>query len=264
MKLTPIAILNKIGFANAAQKALYAASLLSAASKGSPAVSIRKAVAAKAAVIGVPAFAGRAASPAIAANAANPVIAAGALFPGSPAFAAGAAVPAFPAKPATVAIVAQPAVPAVTAITSPVIVPLPGWDGAITISKTETLIGITAYLPASTGPALFGFPTDNVANILEMTAPAIQSTDWLGALASATPTTAVSDPAVTTEQYLYEAAQALGSAIAIIEDVLYTLSTGLKIPCKKITMYLTATGYDITSQDLQLAKLDVQAGYQTT
>ena len=88
-----------------------------------------------------------------------------------------------------------------------------------------------------------------------MTAPAIQATEWLGALASATPTTLVSDNAATMEQYLYEAAQALIGPNGSIDNVLYVLTTGQKVPCKKITLNLAATGYLPESEDLQLAKI---------
>jgi hypothetical protein len=255
MKLTPIAILNKIGFANTFQKVLYAASLLKASTKGSPAVAIRKAVAAKPAVIGVPAFAGRAASAAILANPANPAIAAGALFPGSPAFAAGVAVPAFPAKPAIAAIEAQAAIAAVTAITSPAIVPVPGWEGAIEITKAANEITVVAYLPVSTGGALFGASSSGSANILELSAPALQATDWLGTLASATPGTVVSETVTTMEQYLYKQALLLDVANADIEDVVYVLSNGVKVQCKKMILTLPATSYDPAAEDLQLAKI---------
>ncbi len=254
MKLTSLAVLNKIGFTNVEQKALYAASLLYAGLRQSPAVMIRKAVAAKAAVVGVPAFAGRAASAAIAANAANPAIAANALFPGSPAFAAGAAVPAFPAKPATAEIVAQAAVVAVAALSSPAITPLPGWGEAVSIAKTETAIGVVAYLPVSTGPMLLGAPTNNISSVLEITPAALQASAWVGELASATPTTDTTDSALTIEQYLYEQALALGAG-AIVENTMFTLTTGVKVPCKKITLNLSATGYIPTSDDLQLAKI---------
>jgi hypothetical protein len=254
MKLTPIAVLNKIGFTNAEQKALYAASLLYAGLRQSPAVIIRKAVAGKAAVVGVPAFAGRAASAAIAANASNPAIAANALFPGSPAFAAGAAVPAFPAKPAIPEVMAQPAVAAVAALSSPAINPLPGWGEAVMITKTETAIGVVAYLPVSTSPMLLGAPTDTISSILEITPAALQATNWIGELASATPTTDTTNVAVTMEQYLYEQALALGAG-AIVENMMFTLTTGVKVPCKKITLNLSATGYIPMSDDLQLAKI---------
>jgi hypothetical protein len=261
MKTPVIGLLNSIGFTNSAEKALYAASLLKAATVSSPSVVITPAVPpvlAKPAIAHVPAYPVRAAS---AAYVTTVAISAGALFAGSPAFAAGANIPAFPAKPATaevLAVAAVAAVPGIPAVMSPTINALPGWSEAVSIVPSPTSVGIVAYLPCASSPHLIGASTDGISSIKELTAPQLDSTVWLDAKASAIPETATagSEP-LTLEQYFYKYSKAFIIANPTLGTIENTtkLINNVVVAVKKVTLNLPATGYDANSESLQLNKL---------
>jgi hypothetical protein len=262
MKLPLLADLNAIGLRAPADRALLAAHWLKTATVSSPAVTITLAVpaiAAKAEVIAQTAKAARAATAAVPANAANPAHPFGTLFLNSPAYPAGAALPAFPAKPASAEVIGVPAVvavPAIPAVVSPAIAALKGWEDAIQINKTASNIEIIAYLPYASSPMLIGASTSGIGAINEMTTPTLIPGKWLGTKASATAGTETLVPP-TVEQYFYKQAQALVAlpgSTSTIENSSKSIN-GVVVPCKKVTLQLAATGYDLGVEDIQLGKL---------
>jgi hypothetical protein len=262
MKLPVLAELNAIGLRAPADRALLAAHWLKTATVSSPAVTITPAVPAIIArpeVIAQTAKPARAASAAVAANAANPAHPFGTLFLNSPAYPAGAALPAFPAKPASAEVIGVPAVvgvPLVPAVVSPKIDALKGWEDAIQINKTASNIEIIAYLPYASSPLLVGSGTSSIGAINEMTMPALNPGKWLGSKSSNAAATETSVPP-TVEQYFYKQAQALvaeAGSTSMIENST-KLINGVVVPCKKITLQLAATDYDLGAEDLQLGKL---------
>jgi hypothetical protein len=262
MKLPVLAELNAIGLRAPADRAFLAAHWLKTATVSSPAVTITPAVPAIVArpeVIAQTAKPARAASAAVAANAANPARAFGTLFLNSPAYAAGAALPAFPAKPASAEVIGVAAVvgvPLIPAVVSPKIDALKGWEDAIQINKTASNIEIIAYLPYASSPLLVGSGTSAIGAINEMTMPALNPGKWLGTKSSNTAATETTVP-LTVEQYFYKQAQALVSlpgSTSTIENST-KLVNGVVVPCKKITLQLAATDYDLGAEDLQLGKL---------
>jgi hypothetical protein len=269
MKLPLLADLNAIGLRAPADRALLAAHWLKIATVSSPAVTITPAVPAipaRAEVIAQTAKPARAASAAVVANASNPAHPFGTLFLNSPAYAAGAALPAFPAKPASAEVIGVAAVvgvPTVPAVVSPRIDALKGWEDAIQINKTASNIEIIAYLPYASSPLLVGADTSAIGAINEMTMATLTPGKWLGTKSSNTPGTEVSVPP-TVEQYFYKQAQALVAlpgSTSTIENAtkLVNASPGnaLVVPCKKITLNLAATDYELGVEDLQLGKLAI-------
>lgn len=262
MKLPVLAELNAIGLRAPADRALLAAHYLKTATVSSPAVTITPAVPAIPArleVIAQTAKPARAATAAVAANASNPAYPFGTLFLNSPAYAAGAALPAFPAKPASAVVVGVPAVvgvPQIPAVVSPAITAIKGWEDAIQINKTASNIEIIAYLPYASSPLLLGSDTSAISAIKEMTMPGLTPGKWLGTKSSTTAGTETVVPP-TVEQYFYKQAQALvvedGSTSTIENST--KLVNGVVIPCKKVTLNLAATNYDLGVEDLQLGKL---------
>jgi hypothetical protein len=262
MKLTPLSVLNQIGLRGAEDKALYAANLLKIATVSSPQVIITPAVAAipaKAAVIAQTAKPARAATAAVTAANNTTGYGFGELYLNSPAYLANTPIPAIPAKPASAAVVGVPAVvavPAVAAVVSPKIDALKGWEDAITINKTASNIEIIAYLPYASSPLLIGAGTSSIGAINEMTMPALTPGAWLDTKSSTTPGTATSEPA-TVEQYLYKQAVDLVAkpgSTSTIENA-NKLVNGVVVPCKKLTLQLAATDYNVGVEDLQLGKL---------
>jgi hypothetical protein len=90
-----------------------------------------------------------------------------------------------------------------------------------------------------------------------MTMPALNPGKWLGSKSSNNAATETAVPP-TVEQYFYKQAQALvalpGSTSTIENST--KLINGVVVPCKKITLQLAATDYDLGVEDLQLGKLE--------
>lgn len=223
MKSPSLALFNSIGCQNDNQRMLYLASLLLAGLTPSPSVEIRSAV---------PAIT---AKPLILASANTNGIAANVRYPGSPAYPANTEVPAVNA------------VPAITAIKSPVVVPLPGWSDAVSISAIATEVTMMAYLPFSQVGRLFGAPTGNVNSVREITPSALIPTVFMDEVASVIPDNIAALPA-TVERALYQFA--LSNPDCIISDEIYNNTL-----CHKITMIADATNYDPLDKQLQLPKL---------
>jgi hypothetical protein len=269
MKLPLLVDLNAIGLRAPADRALLAAHWLKIATVSSPAVTI---------VPEVPAIAARAEVIAQTAKPLRPqsaiVLAAnnttgytfGQLYLNSPAYPAGTQIPAIPQKPASAEVIGVPAVvgvPKVPAVTSPKIDAVKGWEDAIQINKTASNIEIIAYLPYASSPLLVGAGTSAIGAINEMTMATLTPGKWLGTKSSNTPGTEVSVPP-TVEQYFYKQAQALVAlpgSTSTIENAtkLVNASPGnaLVVPCKKITLNLAATDYELGVEDLQLGKLAI-------
>ena len=232
------ALQTSLGLDHQAHQVYYAALVLKAALTNSPAVVVRKAVpavAAKAAVIAQTAKPARAATPAV--TAANNTIGYGfgELYLNSPAYPIGTAIPAITAKPASLAVAAVPAVvavPAVTAISSPAVVAIAGWQDAIQINKSATLIEIIAELPYSAGVGIVG---SDLLSIGEITPSKLQANAWIDQPASSTPKPYLEDLAIPTlEQYLYKYAQQCDCTITdIIRDV-----NAVSTPCKRLVINL--------------------------
>jgi hypothetical protein len=262
MKNSSIALLNSLGLANASQKAAYAAHVLKAATVSSPAVTIVPAtplVPAKPEVIAQTAKPARPATALVTAAANTVGYGFGELYLNSPAYPIGTAIPAIPLKPASLAVVgvpASPAIPAVAAVIAPAIAAIPGWSDAIEITKAVGSFKIVAYLPYKSAPALIGAPTGLVDGIAEISPATLQATLWRDAVATATPGTAMSEPA-TLEQYLYKQALdlvAAPSSTSTIETVVKMIN-GIATNCKKLTLNLSATNYTLGVETLQLGKL---------
>jgi hypothetical protein len=101
-----------------------------------------------------------------------------------------------------------------------------------------------------------GSGTSAIGAINEMTMPALNPGKWLGTKSSNTAATETTVP-LTVEQYFYKQAQALVSlpgSTSTIENST-KLVNGVVVPCKKITLQLAATDYDLGAEDLQLGKL---------
>lgn len=260
MKTPLLALLNSIGFANAAQKCMYAAHLLRAALTNSPAITVRKKVAAKAAVAYRPAYPARAASAAIPASPSNPAIAANTLFFGQAAIAAGAAVPAFPAKAATPEVLAQAAVAAVTELKSPEIKALLGWADAVTIVESAASISIEVYLPVSHGVELLGGSSETIEALGEITPP-VASSDWLDTKASSTPDTSLAEP-LTLEQYFAKHAIAFLADGGTGTDTFVNKMVGTySVACRKFNLMLPTNGsFDPSLASIQLDKIGNQIG----
>jgi hypothetical protein len=262
MKLPVLAELNAIGLRGPADRALYAANLLKIATVSSPAVVIVPevpAIAARAQVIAQTAKVLRLATPIVPAAQNTTGFTFGQLYLNSPAYPAGTQIPAIPQKPASAEVIgidAVVAVPKVPAVTSPKIDALKGWEDAIQINKTASNIEIIAYLPYASSPLLVGSGTSAIGAINEMTMPALNPGKWLGSKSSNAAATETSVPP-TVEQYFYKQAQALvalpGSTSTIENST--KLVNGVVVPCKKITLQLAATDYDLGAEDLQLGKL---------
>jgi hypothetical protein len=258
---TNLEVINRIGFINPAQKALYAASLLKAGLANSPQVVVVPKVPAiigKPEIIAAPAYPARPASAIVPASANTSGVLAGALYKYSPAYPVGTAIPAIAAKAATEAVTGVPAVLPVAeipAVIAPAVLALKGWELAVQIVKTATLITVEAYLPYASSPKLIGGNTNSIDGIAEIT-PQIQPMKWLDAPATATPTTLTSE-VDTLEKYLYK--QAL--ALVLIDPVLNSITdeikvvNGLPLAVKHISLKLSTANYDPMGSSLQLGKL---------
>jgi hypothetical protein len=261
MKTPLITVLNTIGLTKAAQKALYAASVIRAGLSNSPQVILAPripAIAFKPAIIAQTAKPARAATALVPAAENTTGVRFGELYLNSPAIAAGVAIPAIPDKPASLEVVGVAqvlAVPEVPAVIAPAVVALKGWENAIQITKTATLITIEAYLPFANSPAILGGNTSTVDGILEITPP-IQPTKWLDAPASAVPTTDTIE-VDTLEKYLYKQALALRAIDSVANTIVDEIKivNGSTVSVKHITLKLTAVDYDPLAAGLQLGKL---------
>jgi hypothetical protein len=229
---------NSLGFLHQAHKVYYAALVLKAALTPSPAVLVRQAVpavAARAAVLAQTAKLARASSVAVAASANTVGYAFGELYLNSPAYPIGTAIPAISAKPASAAVTAVLAVvgiPAVAAVSSPEVKAMPGWEDAIKITKSATVINIIAEFPHNTGVGIVG---SNLLSIGEITPSTLQANAWIDAPASPGSHPYPLDANIPTlEQYLYKYAQQCNHTITnIIRDV-----NGVSIPCKRLEINL--------------------------
>jgi hypothetical protein len=262
---TVLPLLNSIGFTNEEQKALYAASVLDAATVSNASFVISAAIPAipaKPAQIAQTAKPARAATAAVLAAANTIGYAFGELYLNSPAYPIGTAIPAIPAKPASVAVIgyaATPLTPAVAAIMAPAVTARKGWDMAIEITKTTSNIRIEAYLPYASNGLLVGASVSGVSAILEITPSDLAVTQWIDSKASLTPET-LSAEVPTLEQYLYKQALAIiakPSSTSTIDDVIY-VAAGVPVACKHLILDLPATDYLPEVASLQLGKLALE------
>ncbi len=257
---TNVALHNKIGFQEPAQKAWYAAHVLKAALTNSPAIAISPAVAAVAArpaIIAQTAKPARAATAAVLGTANTTGYTFGQLYLNSPAYPIGTAIPAIPGKPASAAVAASPAivaVPAVAAISSPAVTAVLGWADAITITKTQAtnLLIVVAELPIYQGVGIVGSQKSVIG---EITPTALQASSFVDVVVSATGQSAmcVDNAADTTlEQVFYRNALLYNG---VIEDVTRTIN-GVAVSCKRITFGVTPpTSYDFNSNLMQLPSI---------
>jgi hypothetical protein len=262
MKLTLLQVLNGIGLRGASDKALYAANLLKIATISSPQVTVTPeipAILAKPEVIAQTAKEIRLATPIVPAAQNTTGFTFGQLYLNSPAYPAGTQIPAIPQKPASAEVIGVAAVigvPKVPAVISPKIDALKGWEDAIQINKSATNIEVIAYLPYASSPLLIGAPTNGIGSINEMTQPALTVNAWLDTKSSNTPGTATAEP-ITTEQYFYKHALEIvakpGSTSTIQNSS--RVVNGVVVPCKKVTLQLTAIDYIPALESLQLPKL---------
>lgn len=229
---------NSLGFSHQAQKVYYAALVLKSALTSSPAVVVRKAVpavAAKPAVIAQTAKPARPASLAVTALNNTTGYTFGQLYLNSPAYPVGSGIPAIPAKPASIAVAAAPAVvavPAVTPISSPPVEAIKGYEDAIVITKSTSLINIVVELPYSAGVGIVG---SNLLSIGEITPSKLQANAWIDAPAYINPTPYPLDGLIPTlEQYLYQYAQECDHTIT---DII-RLVNGISTPCKRLEINL--------------------------
>jgi hypothetical protein len=248
---TNLTVLKSIKFTNHAQRCLYAAMLLQAATIDSPAVQIQTAratIPGKAAVIGQTAKPARPASVAIPANANTSGYGFGELFLNSPAYPIGTAIPAFPAKPASAAVIGVSAVaplPAIQSISSPAVTKIPGYESAIAISKFNDSITIEAFLPIAQSPLLLGSSKESFK---EITSPNLVCPAWIGLVASTvddTFSTTAYTPQ-TLEEYLHfwakETVNASTSGSVSYETKVFN---GVAEKCKKISLIMSAeSGYN--------------------
>jgi hypothetical protein len=258
MKTPPIALLNSIGFKSPADKLVYAASLLKAATISSPAVTVFPAVPA---VVAKPEVIAQTAKPARLASdpvqgGANTGYGFGELYLNSPAYPSGTPIPAIPAKPASAAVVGVPGVVgvlAVPAVVAPAIVALKGWEDAIAISvETSGNVRIVAELPVSSSAYLIGSP----AAVNEITPTALTVEKWLDENASRVMETITEEPA-TLEQYFYKYAKSYLLERPFVGSIVKStkLVNGVILPTKKITLSFAANEYNGNLDSLQLNKI---------
>lgn len=276
MKTPSLALINSIGFTNYAQKALFAASILKAATISSPAVQISApitAVAGKRAVAGYAGFPGSTAQtavqntagklegqvfpgrPAIAAIAASggyaAVAAVSAIAP-SPAFLAGTAIPAYPAITPRAAVVESVPVIAKSAVIAPAITAINGYSDAVKIEEIGNgVLELTVYLPIASAPALIG---STVEKILEITPANSTPLIWIGTKASNTPTAVTTVPETLEEYFLVNATNAIDSSFqaGTITTENYSLGGVIK-SCTKVILKLQRDGsFNAANKDIQL------------
>lgn len=280
-----LALFNSLGFTNNAQKAWYLANILEACLTSSPVIAVSPQVVAVIGKRSVPSYAGFTLVPAKTAAQNTMGYAAGSIFPGrpgvtavpasngyaavgaipalapNPVFAAGVTVPAYPAIPARPFQPEVLPVTAVAALNLPAITALPGYENMVLCTSTATNCRIEAYLPYNESLKSIGKSVKNVSNISLLTAEAVTVDKWYDTKASSTPTTLASiQPTV--EKCLYEAALALiaeNTANGTIETVLVSIA-GKQITCHKVILNLTTSGYDITSESIQLDTVGISGG----
>lgn len=283
MKSPALAAINAIGFKNYAQRALWAAHVLKAATVSSPSVTVSPAIKTRVgrrAVAGaeaIPAFAAltaaqntsgvaegvarpaRAGFLAIPASEGYAAVPARAAITASPAYPAGTAVPAYPAIAAIPAVEEiTPILTAAAAVISPPILAVPGMSDAIEITyNSVTQLGnIIAYLPIATSPQTIG---SNFEKIDEITPP-IAMPNWIGSAmgqVNSTPLTAVPD--TTLEGCLLEWARLsllssfnAGSITTVDHDF-----KGITRRCKKIDLTVSIlSGYDYTANSPDFSYID--------
>jgi hypothetical protein len=252
MKTNP-ALQRTLNFSNPAQVAYYSAHVLSAGLLNSPSTPVQAAVPGVAAV---PTIVAQPAHPAYPARAAVPAnlntgYGFGELYLNSPAYPRLTAIPAISPKAATAAVVGRvgtPAVAPIPAIVVPAVQALPGWADAIDITKTESLVTITAQLPVAKNVGLVG---SSKTFIGEITPSALQATAWL-------------DEKANTQDAGFNLADA---SIPILEQLFYKnalecehtvtdtvrVVNGVSMPCKTIVVKLyPLSGFDPLSNSLQL------------
>jgi hypothetical protein len=252
-----------IGFQNSAQRVWYAAHVLKAALTNSPAVIVSPAVPARAAkpeVIAQTAKPARAASAAVIAANNTTGYAFGELYLNSPAYPAGTAIPAIPPKPASAAVVGSPAVTAIAAspaITSPAIVALKGWEDAISITRANDALTVTAELPVATSVGIFG---SQLVAVGEITLSTLQASAWVDSIVYSLGFEDPINAAIPTlEKYLYEHGQ---QCEHLVTDTIRNVN-GTNIPCKKIvvTMYPSSSFvFESTSPQLSGVRMTANTG----
>jgi hypothetical protein len=257
---TNLNLLNSLGFNNPAQKALYAAYILQTATLSSPAIAISPAVAvipAKPAIIAQTAKPARALTPLVTAAQNTTGYRFGELYLNSPAYPAGTAIPAIGPKPPSNAVLgapAIPAIPAVAAISSPKIDALKGWEDAIEIVKSTSVIEIIAYLPILTGAKIYGLNLSGIDLIAEITLSTLTADKWLDEKASNTQTV-ITNEVATMEKYLYKQALVLAADNKCSITNAIRSVNGVSVACKKMIFTFPAFDYDVNSEALQLGKL---------
>lgn len=256
-------VLSSIGFLNHAQRCVYAAFLLKAGSVSSPTVTISPAIpaiAAKAAVIAQTAKPARPASAVVTAAANTVGYGFGELYLNSPAYPAGTVIPAIPAKPASPEIFAAPAVvavPAKAAVVAPPIV-IPGHFGnAISIEKNADYIHITAYFPLASSPLLMGSAKES---FIEITPPALTIPAFVGTKVSTEVdiySNAGYTPATLEEYFRYWAFLTINFSFnaGAITTEMHDFN-GVVMRCKKVSLKVKATNYNISDDEFQLGKID--------
>jgi hypothetical protein len=260
---TNLTTLKTIGFKNHAQRCVYAAFVLQAACVSSPLVSVKAAVAAvvaKAAVVAQTAKPARLASAAVAGTANTVGYGFGELYLNSPAYLAGTAIPAIAAKPASAAVTAVAAVvgvPAQAAIVAPAITALTGYSNAIQIQKTADYLDITAYFPIASSPRILG---DDTEKLLEITPSALTASAYLGDKVG-TELDGFDNlnylPATLEEYFRFWAFQTVNQSFNAGGNTIemYNLN-GVMTRCRKYSLKVAATNYQLDNEDFQLAKID--------
>jgi hypothetical protein len=260
---TNLPVLSSIGFKNHAQRCVYAAFVLKAAGVSSPPVTISLAVAripAKAQVIAQTAKLARPPSVAVAASANTVGYGFGQLYLNSPAYPAGTPIPAISAKPASAEVIGVAAVAEVgakAAVISPAITALPGYGDAITIEKNADYLDITAYFPIASSPMLLGSAKEQ---FLEITPATLTIPPFIGQKVS-TDVDIFSNsnyiPATLEEYFRYWAFQTINESFNAGEIItaMHSLN-GITTRCKKVSLRVKATNYNLYDDEFQLGKID--------
>ncbi len=252
---TNLPLQTAINLKNDNQAVWYMAHVLMAGLTNSPAVAISPAipaVTAKPEVLAQTAKPVRAASLAVA-GAANTVgYGFGELYLNSPAYPAGTAIPAIPTKPASAAVAYSAAVvgsPLVPAVNAPAVTALKGWEDAINIDQSASLLTVTATLPVATSVGLVG--SSKVA-IMEVTPAALQATAWVDdKVVPNNVSESIVSPIIgeSLEASFYRHTQRCNN---VTTDVIKVVN-GIALPCKKIVVSIVpSAGFDASSDSLQL------------